>query len=104
MPRETESGQSVEQGDTFFTTNDDVNSIVSTRGVGPFGDVEGKMVFSFNAVFVEGQVTNIVREQDVLDQGDPIGTKNANFVIGTVVAPGPVLCSGDPYSNARRPD
>lgn len=81
----SESGQAKEQGDTFFTTNDDINSYVKApRADGPFSGLEeGKLAFATNSVFVEGEVTSIVREQELLDdEGDPIGTENANFYTG----------------------
>lgn len=86
----SDSGQAVEQGDTFFTTNDDVNSFIAApRGISPFSNVPtGKMVFALDAVFIEGQSTSITREQELTDNlGDPVGTENANFFVGLNLDP-----------------
>lgn len=86
----SDPGQSVEQGDTFFTTNDDVSG---PSGPSPFPPgLSGKMVFALNDTFTEGDVTNIVREEEILDQsGDPVGTENANFFVGTSLDPDPPI-------------
>ncbi len=93
---ESDSGQAVEQGDTFFVTNDDVNSYVSApKTASPFADVpSGQMAFSLNETFVEGESTSIEREQPVYDEtsGDPTGTENANFYYGNSLDPDPVPC------------
>ncbi|CUK04093.1 hypothetical protein PH7735_02740 [Shimia thalassica] len=89
---EDESGQAIEQGDTFFITNDDVNSFVAAPlGFSPFAGVpSGQMAFALDAVFVDGGVTNIVREQGLVDgDGDPVGTINANFFTGLSELPPP---------------
>ncbi|WP_425043903.1 Hint domain-containing protein [Primorskyibacter sp. S87] len=91
---ESDSGQAVEQGDSFFTTNDEVESLIGPpRDASPFSGLpEGKMVFALNATFVDGQVTSIVREQGLVDEnGDAVGTVNANFYTGLSEVP-PVPC------------
>lgn len=92
---ETESGQAVEQGDTFFVTNDDVNSLVrAPLGAGPFSGVpSGRLAFSLNETFVDGGVTAIVREQTVTDDaGDVVGIENANFYYASSLVPPPIPC------------
>ncbi len=92
---DTESGQAVEQGDTFFVTNDDVNSLVrAPLGSGPFSGLpSGRMAFSLNETFEQGRVTAIVREQTVTDEmGDVVGIENANFYFGNSLVPPPIPC------------
>ncbi|MBE1282584.1 MAG: hypothetical protein GJ676_04655 [Rhodobacteraceae bacterium] len=97
------SGQAIEQGDSFFTTNDELNSLVRAPVSGPFASVpEGKLVFANNATFVEGEVTNIVREQQVTDdQGNPVGDVNANFFYGLFLEPIPCFVAGTHLMTAR---
>lgn len=79
-----DSGQSVEQGDTFFVTNDDVGS----PSGGPFGGYDGQLAFSLNETFADGEVTSITREQDITDSGgDIVGVENANFYTGESLLP-----------------
>ncbi|MBO9453205.1 Hint domain-containing protein [Tropicibacter sp. R16_0] len=85
----SDPGQSIEQGDTFFTTNDDVST---PAGISPFPPISGTMVFALDATFAEAAVTNIVREQEIEDEnGDPVGTENANFFVGTSLDPDPPI-------------
>lgn len=80
-----ESGQAVEQGDTFFTTNDEVSSLVQLPArISPTGaNFSGKLVFSLNTPFVQGETANIVREQILTDDsGQIVGSENANFFVG----------------------
>lgn len=86
----SDPGQAVEQGDTFFTTNDEVSGPV---GPSPFPPgLSGQMVFATNATFTDGQVTTIEREQEVFDDnGDPVGSENANFYVGNNLDPFPPI-------------
>ncbi|MEQ9695333.1 hypothetical protein [Shimia sp. SDUM112013] len=93
---DTESGQAVEQGDTFSVTHDDVNSFVAApRGISlSSGLPSGRLAFALNATFVDGGVTNIVREQSLVDEnGLPVGDENANFFTGlSLLPPPPCFC------------
>lgn len=86
----SDPGQAVEQGDTFFVTNDDVGP---PDGASPFSGLpSGKLAFAPNDVFLDGEVTRITREQEVLDNnGDPVGTENANFYFGNSLDPEPPI-------------
>lgn len=90
------AGQAVEQGDTFFLTNDDVSTVF--RGLAepnPFGDLPtGRLAFAlFDTFGGAGSETTIVRIQDLDLDGngsiDPNSPEagNANFHFSIVDTP-----------------
>jgi len=84
--KESGGGGNKEQGDTFFTTNDDVGPAAS----GPFSGISGgKMIFSFEDTFQTGEETEIqrVRSTDLNGDGDtndPGETGDGNFNVTPV--------------------
>lgn len=81
-------GQAVEQGDTFFTLNDEVEGQAGT----PFAGLSGQLAFANGTTFVAGQTANIVRETQAFDtDGDPIGLINANYHVGANLDPEPPI-------------
>ncbi len=82
----TDPGQAKEQGDTFFSTNDEVGSFVGpTFFASPFSSFPaGKLVFANTATFTEGQVTEIDRFQGI--------GANANYNVSNNLVPPPPPC------------
>lgn len=87
-----------EQGDSFFTTNDDVE----IPGGTPFPTFSGTMAFSLDEAFIDSDGnpvdTVIMRSRPDLDtngDGDTDGGtpfNNENFNVGTVLIPPPIPC------------